>query len=1082
MKQRTVFDTSGKLRYVRRHTITHAVTARIKTSCQSFSLTLLGMGLLVSSATTYGQAVSLGEASNFTIVSSQGVTNDGLSIVNGNIALSPLITITGFDFSTPAGGGVVNGVVHYNDATAALAQSDALTAYQMLASLPYIPANNLTGQDLGGMTLTPGVYHFNTSAGLTGALTLDTGADPNAAFVFQIGSTLTTATTSSVIVSGAGAGITPNIFWQVGSSATLNTGSIFNGSILAMASVSFGTGSSLELGRAVALNGAVTLLGNSVSAPSMVLAAPGRYWNGSNGNLWSGMNWSTTDAGTDEVILGTDVDAVFSVSANPQNQNTNLDVDVTISSLTINDPAAVTIDGTNKLTISNSGLINGIRVNNGAGLTTIGSPLELGYLSQVISVNNASGMVINGVISGSNGLTKTGSGSLTITAAELYTGPTLISNGILQLGNGILAGSSIATSNSVVIGEEGTFSLNLADEETFENSVINNGEIRWIAQGQNTQASTSVFSGSGRMLVTSPGTTVLLGDNTFSGGTTIDTEGDVLLGNLLANDSSPLGTGELTIQSGRVDTFQSQLLQIDVGGYVQTGGEIAMHLQGTTVGTYTRYNVADQTDLSGGTVFVYDLSGEYVPSGGDTQNIIRSLGEPVVIMPPPILPEFLPLAAGSLVGQFASNTPESHFYHAASNSYFFYHQGDTLLYPTLTYDADNAYVTWVQDSFRSLPDLTPNQDAVGGGLDGYVAENAPLPDDVVAYLNGQNVADLPAMYDLIAPDELTAIFQMGFTAANIQYTNVQRHLDRVRRGSTTTTTSSRSSRDSKGGFAEESVTSQEMNRWSFFFEGLDGSARVDGDRNASGYRFDSTGGVVGADMHVSESLVIGLLGSYFDSDARLANGGRIDAESYSLAAYATMYENGYFLDALIGGGYNSYDTRRSSLLGFAEGSPDGWQLNSMLNTGYDFRSGNWTLTPNASVAYTRVTLDQFEETGSLSPLSYPRQHQESLRSEIGATIAYDIPFNGMIFTPQARLAWQHEFMDSTQHMESRFVGGTGPTFGVSGPHMDRDRIVISAGFSAQISNSVTIYAFYDGLLGSSDYQADQMTAGIQISF
>ncbi len=278
------------------------------------------------------------------------------------------------------------------------------------------------------------------------------------------------------------------------------------------------------------------------------------------------------------------------------------------------------------------------------------------------------------------------------------------------------------------------------------------------------------------------------------------------------------------------------------------------------------------------------------------------------------------------------------------------------------------------------------------------------------------------------------------------------------------------------------MTSQEMNRWNYFFEGLDGSARVDGDGNASGYRFDSTGGVVGAGMRVSETLVIGLLGSYLDSDARLVNGGSIDAESYGLSAYATMYENGYFLDALIDGGYNSYDTRRSSLLGYADGNPDGWQLNSMLNAGCDLRSGNWTFTPNASIAFARVTLDQFEETGSLSPLSYPRQHQESLRSEVGATIAYDTLFSGMMITPQLRVAWQHEFLDSTQHMESSFVGGTGQNFRVNGPLMDRDRAVISAGLSAQISSSITLYAFYDGLLGSSDYQADQVTAGIKIDF
>ncbi len=310
----------------------------------------------------------------------------------------------------------------------------------------------------------------------------------------------------------------------------------------------------------------------------------------------------------------------------------------------------------------------------------------------------------------------------------------------------------------------------------------------------------------------------------------------------------------------------------------------------------------------------------------------------------------------------------------------------------------------------------------------------------------------------------------------------QRHLERVRRSTSSSTLSTRSYTDSKGGLAEETVATHETNRWNFFFEGTGGSADVDGDSNASGYNFDSTGGMLGADMRVNDGLVIGILGSYANSDANLINGGSIDAENYSVAAYATAYKNGYFLDALIGAGFNSYDTKRSSMFGYAEGNPDGWQLNSMLNTGYDFHSGKWTLTPNAAVAYTRVSLDSFDESGSLTPLSYPTQDQDSLRSELGLTLAYAADINGIKVTPQVRIAWQHEFMDSTQSMDSRFIGGSGPTFTVSGPYMDRDRAVISAGISAEITPSVTIYGFYDGQLGSSNYNSNQVSASVKIAF
>ena len=1019
----------------------------------------MGLGIFALTGSAYGQAVSLGQAYDFAILSASELTNTGLTVVNGDVGLSPSIDNTGFTFSIPAGPGIVNGTVYYNDSTAQTVRANVQSAYDTLAGLAF--DTNLTDVNLGGLTLEAGVYRFNSSAQLTGVLTLDTGSDPNAVFVFQIGSTLTTAPNASIVVIGAGAGTAPNIFWQVGSSATLDTGTIFTGNILANISISVLTSSQLTNSRLLALNGAVTLDSNNLAIPSQVLAAEGRFWNGRESNLWSEVNWSEMADGLDpDVILGNEVDVVFSIDEGATNQDTILDSNVTISSLTVRDGMAVTIgndindiNGPYTLTISATGLVTGINIEEGAGLTTINSNLELGYLSQIIDVNNLDGLVINGIISGSNGLTKAGTGTLILTGTNVYTSATVVSGGILQLGDGETTGTSITTSNSVLITEEGVIAINLADGETFFNSVTNNGEIRWIADGTNTQDEASIFSGLGSMSITAAGSTVLLGANTFSGGTTVNTDGDVLVGN-----PSAFGTGTLTIVNGTIDTSDSLPLDIEVGGYVQSGGVISMHIGGTEPGEYTRYLVDGNTELSGGTVFLYNQIGNYVPQGGDQQIIINSTGE--------------------LTGQFSSNFPQSQFYNSMLNQDFFYSQGNTLLYPEINYDLvnDNVNVLWVQDEFASLPDLTPNQNAVADALD----EN--LPPEVVDYLNGQDLNDLPGMYDLIAPDELTAIFQMGFTAAEIQNTNIQRHLDKVRRGTSSTRSYTQNSTDSKGGMVQETVINQQSHLWSVFLEGTHGSTSVDSDGNGSGYDFDSISMTLGVDKRVSENLAYGVLGSYTQSDASLINGGSIDAESYKAAVYATVFDGDFYVDGLLGAGINEYDTRRSGLLGYAEADPNGWELNAMLNTGYNFRSGNWVFTPNASISYTRITLDGFSETGSLAPLSYPSQHQESLRSEIGAKIAYNaILNNGVVLTPQIRVAWQHEFMDSTQTMDSQFITG-GSMFTVAGPHMDRDRALLSAGISAQLTPTICIYGYYDGQINSSEYTANQFTAGIKIDF
>ncbi len=196
----------------------------------------------------------LGTANSFGVLGGSTVTNTGPSVITENLGVSPGSSVTGFP------PGIVTGTIFTADAVAAQAQADNATAYNSLAGLS--SDVDLTGQDLGGLTLTPGVYSFMSSAQLTGTLTLDNLGDPDALFVFQIGSTLTTASNSSVLTTS---GDVPNVFFQVGSSATLGTGTQFVGNILALTSITLTTGANIECGRALAQNGAVTLDTNNVS-------------------------------------------------------------------------------------------------------------------------------------------------------------------------------------------------------------------------------------------------------------------------------------------------------------------------------------------------------------------------------------------------------------------------------------------------------------------------------------------------------------------------------------------------------------------------------------------------------------------------------------------------------------------------------------------------------------------------------------------------------------------------------------------------------------------------------------------------
>lgn len=199
--------------------------------------------------------ITLGTAGQFGVLGASTVTNTGATTITGDLGVFPGTAITGLGSIT------VNGTVHQTDAVAQQAQSDASTAYTALAALPHTTV--LTGMDLGGLTLTPGVYFFASSAQLTGNLFLDFLGNPDALFVFQIGSTLTTASGSTVSEINGGQGA--NVFFQVGSSATLGTTTSFMGTILADQSITLNTGASIACGRAVALNGAVTMDNNVIS-------------------------------------------------------------------------------------------------------------------------------------------------------------------------------------------------------------------------------------------------------------------------------------------------------------------------------------------------------------------------------------------------------------------------------------------------------------------------------------------------------------------------------------------------------------------------------------------------------------------------------------------------------------------------------------------------------------------------------------------------------------------------------------------------------------------------------------------------
>jgi hypothetical protein len=247
-------------------------TSKRRPSRQVFSLFGAGAICLLSLATLAAvdapvavaatATVNLGTATSFAVLAGSTITNTGSSVISGDIGLSPGTSITGFPPGVQS-----SGTTDQTDATALNAEGATTTAYLDAAGrTPF----SVAPSDLGGSTLTDGVYESASSMTLTGTLTLNGAGNADSVFIFQAGSTLITASGSNVVLENGAQAC--NVFWQVGSSATVGTTSDFAGTIMALSSVTLDTGATVR-GRALARNGAVTLDDNTISVPTCLAAS-----------------------------------------------------------------------------------------------------------------------------------------------------------------------------------------------------------------------------------------------------------------------------------------------------------------------------------------------------------------------------------------------------------------------------------------------------------------------------------------------------------------------------------------------------------------------------------------------------------------------------------------------------------------------------------------------------------------------------------------------------------------------------------------------------------------------------------------
>ena len=387
--------------------------------------------------------------------------------------------------------------------------------------------------------------------------------------------------------------------------------------------------------------------------------------------------------------------------------------------------------------------------------------------------------------------------------------------------------------------------------------------------------------------------------------------------------------------------------------------------------------------------------------------------------------------------------------------------------------------------------FTANQFAVARALDSVSARIGSKTGVLseLNFLDTQPLGTLASNLDKISPEELTSIFHIAKSLANIQTANIQRRLEDIRNESALGISPAGSVTQYSGGAngptgrISKEIAPPVAERLGLFFTGSGEFTRVGSTTNAAGFSLDSGGVTAGVDYRFTDKFAAGISLGYANTTANLSNGGKVDVDGGRVGAYATYYDGGLHLDAAVSGGINSYKTRRTTPNNtVATGGPEGTEVNLLFAAGYDWKLGSLTIGPVASFQYTNVELDGFTETGGFAPLSVVKKNADSMRSALGMHATFDVKMGRAIFRPEARAAWQHEFGDTSYSLTSTFATLGGNAFTVAGPETGRDSLLVGAGFSILWNDRFSTYAFYDGELLRQNYSSHNISAGFRLKF
>jgi len=795
-------------------------------------------------------------------------------------------------------------------------------------------------------------------------------------------------------------------------------------------------------------------------------------------------------------------------------------------------PANSTLDlnGFNNTIGSLSG--TGIVLNNGAATAT----LTVG--------NDNTSTTFGGVLEDGTSvlqLAKIGGGTLTLTGANTYTGGTMISAGILQIGNGGTTGS---IAGNVI--DNAVLAFDRSDSVAFGGAISGTGSVVNLGPGILTLTGTNTYSGgttisagtlqAGSATAFSPNSAFRVGsildlngfNNTIgslSGNGTVLNNGPTIATLTVGNDNTNTtfggvlkdgsvlqliksGTGTLTLTGVNTytgsTTVNSGSLIVDgsiasAQTLVNAGGFLGGH--GTIGGNLVNNGIVGQVNSPG----TLTVSGNYTQNAGGTlrigvaglaagqYDVLAVNGHAAVAG----TLQFIRLGSfnlqpGNQITFLTANNGVSGTFGTVDNGL----AGTGTIVQVEVISLPNSVVLeGTQGSFTQLAGLTPNEGAVAKMLDS--ARGDPREAQLFAFLDSQPLSALPNDLNLIAPVQNTSFRATTVSHANAQISNLGGRMSAIRAGLTGFTAMGfglpggavsygeglQGENGPEGKAAPPAPAPAPQNRWGVFFTGLGEFTDINSTPQAAGYNVNTGGFTAGVDYRLTSFLALGLTAGYSHTGINIdQNGGNIDVNSGQFGLYATAWTKGFYLDAAISGGPDGYNSHRNALQGSANGNTSGPSFNVLAAVGYDWTHGALTIGPTASFQFGYVGLNEFSESGSLAPLKFPNQNSESERTAFGAKATYDWQVGHMHVLPQFSAAWQHEYGDTAYSIVASLASGAGDSFTVVGPQTGRDSLLIGAGVSVLLNDRVSTYIYYDGEFARTNYLGNAVTAGVRVTF